>query len=104
MLPKRAITFGASFRGMWMIWLTSRLKVKPSDDRTLIVERFLSSWCASVLPVAQFRTTFAVGTHSTLWVKGLIAYFPGSGGSTHTPTGSRTALVDFPRIEAPIRP
>ena len=68
MLPKRAMTFGASVRGMWMIWLTSRLNVKPSDDRTVIVDRFLSSLCASVLPVAQFSTTLAVGTISTLCV------------------------------------
>ena len=68
MLPKRAMTFGASVRGMWMIWLTSRLNVKPSDDRTVIVDRFLSRLCASVLPVAQFSTTLAVGTISTLWV------------------------------------
>jgi hypothetical protein len=85
MLPKRAMTFGASVLGMWMIWLTSRLKVKPSDDRTVIVDRFLSRLCASDLPVAQFRTTFAVGTTSTLCVYGLIGYFPGSSGWTHTP-------------------
>ena len=53
---------------MWMIWLTSRLNVKPSHDRTVIVERCLSRLCASLLPVAQLRTTFAVGTFSTLCV------------------------------------
>src|SRR6266568_5985406 len=84
-LPKRAITFGASFRGIWMIWLTSRLNVKPSDERTFIVHRFSSSLCASVFPVAQLRTTLAVGTHSTLLVYGLIGYLPGSRGSTQTP-------------------
>ena len=48
-----------------MIWLTSKLNVNPSDDRTVIVQRFLSRLCASVFPVAQFRTTLAVGTFST---------------------------------------
>ena len=68
MVPKRAITLGASLRGMWMIWLTSRLNVKPSDERTVMVESFSSSLCASVLPVAQLSTTLAVGTISTLCV------------------------------------
>ena len=67
-VPKRAITLGASFRGTWIIWLTSRLKVKPSDDRTVMVDSRSSSLCASDLPVAQFRTMFAVGTISTLCV------------------------------------
>ena len=40
-LPKRAITFGASVRGMWMIWLTSRLNVKPSVERTVMVREVL---------------------------------------------------------------
>src|ERR1019366_3508418 len=30
-----------------MIWLTSRLKVNPSEERTVIVESFSSSLCAS---------------------------------------------------------
>src|SRR5437773_12511334 len=84
MLPNRAISFGASERGMRTIWLTSRLNVKPSDDRTVMVDRFLSRLCASVFPVAQFSTTFAVGTISTRCVYGLIGYLPGSIGSTHT--------------------
>src|SRR5260221_9723698 len=108
MLPKRAMTFGASERGMWMIWLTSRLKVKPSEDRTVIVERFLSRLCASVLPVAQFSTTFAVGTHSTLCVYGLIGYLPGSSGSPHTPFCPRPTrlpcLNDSPEVSTPGRP
>src|SRR5512140_2637621 len=85
MLPNRAMTLGASLRGMWMIWLTSRLKVYPSDDRTVMVLSFSSSLWDSVLPVAQLSTTLAVGTHSTLWVCGLTGYLPGSRGSAHTP-------------------
>src|SRR6185295_1296322 len=84
-LPKRAMTFGASVLGIWVIWLTSRLNVKPSDDRTVMVDRFLSRLCASDLPVAQLSTTLAVGTISTLCVYGLIGYLPGSSGCTHTP-------------------
>ena len=56
-----------------MICETSRLNLKPSDERTVIVESFSSSLWASLFPVAQFRTTLAVGTHSTQWVRGLIA-------------------------------
>ena len=43
MLPKRAMTLGASLRGMWMIWQTSRLNLNPSAERTVMVERFSSS-------------------------------------------------------------
>ena len=68
MSPKRAMTLGASLRGMWMICETSRLNLKPSAERTVMVDRFASSLCASVLPVAQFSTTLAVGTLLTLCV------------------------------------
>src|SRR5580692_3944871 len=52
-----------------MICETSRLNLKPSADRTVIVERLASSWCASVLPVAQLSTTLAVGTLVTWGVR-----------------------------------
>ena len=81
MLPNRAITMAACCRGMWMIWLTSRLNVKPSVDRAVIVDRFASSAWDSVLASAQFSTTLAVGTISTLWVCVLIGYLPGSSGT-----------------------
>ena len=93
MPPKRAITLGASLRGMWMICETSRLNLKPSADRTVIVDRLASSWCASVLPVAQLSTTLAVGTLVTLCVYGLIGYLPGSSGSTHTPLSPRVTRL-----------
>src|SRR4249919_1574458 len=83
--PKRAITLGASLRGMWMICDTSRLNLKPSAERTVIVDRLASRRCASVLVLAQFKTTFAVGTLTTLCVFGLMGYLPGSNGSMHTP-------------------
>jgi len=56
-----------------MIWLTSRLNVKPSDERTVIVLRFASSLWASVLPVAEFSTTlcalsFGAETHQNIAV------------------------------------
>src|SRR4029078_9380055 len=88
--PKRAITLGASLRGMWMICDTSRLNLKPSAERTVMVDRLASTRCVSVLVLAQFRTTFAVGTLTTLCVFGLIGYLPGSSGSTHTPFLPRT--------------
>src|ERR1041385_1608231 len=68
-----------------MIWDTSRLNVNPSWERTVMLDRRSSSLCASVFPVAQFNTTLAVGTISSLVVRGLIGYLPGSSGSTHTP-------------------
>ena len=52
-----------------MIWDTSRLNVNPSCDRTVMLDRRSSSLCASVFPVAQFSTTFAVGTNSILVVR-----------------------------------
>ena len=93
MLPKRAMTLGADDRGMWMIWETSRLKVKPSLERTVIVESLASSLCDSVLPVAQLRTTFVVGTETTWLVFGLIGYIPGSSGSTQTPFWPRFTML-----------
>jgi len=107
-LPKRAMTFEASVRGMWMIWLTSRLNVKPSCERTVMVLSFSSSLCDSLLPVAQLRTTLAVGTGSTLWVNGLIGYLPGSRGSTQTPFSPRETrlpcLKESPVTSLPAAP
>src|SRR5258708_17501676 len=44
-LPKRAITLGASFRGIWMIWLTFNLDVSqiihiPRNDAPKVIARF----------------------------------------------------------------
>ena len=51
----------------------------------VIVERFLSKLCASLLAEAQFKTRLVVGTSSTFMVYLLIGYFPGPNGSSQTP-------------------
>src|SRR5512138_693826 len=85
MFPKRAITLGASVVGTWMICATSRLNGKPSFDRTVMVDRFLSRLCASLRADAQFSTRLVVGTCSTFMMYLLIGYFPGPSGSSQTP-------------------
>src|SRR5689334_10816623 len=85
MLPKRAITLGASLAGTCMICATSRLNGNPSLDRTVIVLKFLSSAWASLLALAQFSTKLVVGTSSTFIVYLLMGYLPGPNGSIHTP-------------------
>src|SRR5215510_3261925 len=84
-LPNRAITFGASVVGICMICETSRLNGNPSFERTVIVERCLSNWCASVRAEAQFNTRLVVGTNSTRMIYVLKGYFPGPTGSAQTP-------------------
>ena len=59
--------------------------MNPSLERTVIVLRFLSRLCDSLLAEAQFNTKFVVGTISTFVVYGLIGYFPGFNGSAKTP-------------------
>jgi hypothetical protein len=76
-LPTRLITHGAFVAPMLMIWLTSRLKVKPSRERTVIVLSFSSSRCDSVRALAQFNTMFVVGTSSTRIVRRFSGCLPG---------------------------
>src|SRR5574343_591336 len=85
MFPKRAITFGASVVGTCMICETSKLNGKPSFERTVIVDKFLSKLYDSLRAAAQFNTKFLVGTNSTFMMYLLIGYFPGPKGSDQTP-------------------
>ena len=62
---------------MLMICETSRLNVKPSIERTVIVDSFSSSLCASVRAEAQLSTMFVVGTSSTFMMRVFTGCLPG---------------------------
>ena len=83
--PNLAITFGASFVGIWIICETSKLKGNPSLLLTVIVDKFLSKLWDSLLAVAQFKTKLVVGTNSTFIMYGFTGYLPGPRGSAQTP-------------------
>ncbi len=102
MLPKRAITFGASLAGMWMICATSRLNGKPSLLRTVMVLKFLSSMCASLRALAQLSTKLVVGTSSTFIVYLLMGYLPGPSGSIHTPRKPFSTMLPCLKV-SPVR-